>query len=781
MTGGGPALPPRQSIAGAKTSMLASARYCLAFLACCAAGCNSADESPIRADAVVAEAGFVGSAGCATCHESVYERWQASHHALAMQPARTDTVLGDFGGQEVAYFDETARFLRRGDAHVVQALGSDGKMAEFPVAYTFGVEPIQQYLVEFPGGRLQALPWLWDTRPKAAGGQRWLHLYPDEYIAPGDALHWTGRRQNWNYMCAECHSTNVLVGYDTAKDSFATTYAEISVGCEACHGPGATHVAQAEAGNFDSDSGLVINLDDHAGASWLMNPDTGIAGLSEPALARSVQPEACGRCHARRGVLDEPYRYGLMLADTHRLALLGGGLYFPDGQIRDEVYVYGSFIQSRMYQAGVTCSDCHDPHAGSLVTGPDPNLVCAQCHSPAVFAAESHMGHSTETAGCVDCHMPARTYMVVDDRRDHSFRVPQPALSEATGSPHACSNCHAAATAEWAETAIARFGRGRNRPDFATALAAAETGQANAALVEVFDNTEVPGIARATAISSLAPPYTSQDLDALVRGLRDQDPLIRIGALGSLRSFIPEEKARFAAGLLADPVKSVRVEAALTFADSYEYLDVTGRRAFNAAAEEFRRSRLITASQSDSLVSLAAFEASLGNIEQARAAYERALYIEPGWSVIRTNYADFLRQQGEDRTGEVVLRNGIDLDPDAAVLHHALGLLLVRTDRAAEGLESLERAAELDRDNARYAYVVGIAYNSLGRTDEARRVLAEAYAKHERDFDVAWALATVLRDSGDLASAREVLAEMQRRFPGDSRVAALSQLLSEPP
>jgi len=289
-----------------------------------------------------------------------------------MQIADQATVLGDFDDAEFDYFGRKTRFFRRDNDFIVATQDADGQKKEYKVTYTFGVTPLQQYLVEFPGGRMQALPFSWDARPAADGGMRWFHLYPDEYIGPGDELHWTGRYQNWNYMCAECHSTNLQMGYDSDADTFATTYSELSVGCEACHGPGSEHVSQANADAFDSKFGLAVNLSEHKSNSWVMNPQSGIAERSEPLSQKAQEPESCGRCHARRGLITSDYEYGKPLADTHLLALFDENLYFADGQIKDEVYVYGSFIQSRMYQAGVTCSNCHDPHSGSL-------LRCATC------------------------------------------------------------------------------------------------------------------------------------------------------------------------------------------------------------------------------------------------------------------------------------------------------------------------------------------------------------------------------------------------------------------
>ena len=268
---------------------------CLLFVACGAAEDQApAPDAPAPA--------YVGAAACGACHEDQFTAWRESHHALAMQPATGDTVLGDFSASDFRHFETTSSFDERDGIFYVRTEDADGELKDFPVRYTFGVTPLQQYLVEFPGGRLQTLPIAWDSRAEEEGGQRWFHIYADEPIERGDILHWTGREQNWNYMCAECHSTNVEKNYRVDDDSFETGWSEINVSCEACHGPGSVHVTQAEADAFASRFGLLTGLDDAGRSVWLMNPDTGIAARSELRMRPPVQPEACGRCHARRSV-----------------------------------------------------------------------------------------------------------------------------------------------------------------------------------------------------------------------------------------------------------------------------------------------------------------------------------------------------------------------------------------------------------------------------------------------------------------------------------------------
>ena len=647
---------------------------------CCLLLLSACGEQPAPVAQVAAEPEFVGSQACQSCHEAEFESWQASHHDLAMMVADTNSVIGDFDDARFEYFGEETRFFRDGEKFVVQTLNAFGEEQVFPISYTFGIEPLQQYLVEMDDGHVQTLPFAWDARPAADGGQRWYHLYPDEYIGPEDPLFWTGREQNWNYMCAECHSTNVRLDYDVDSDSYATTWSEINVGCEACHGPASLHVAAANAAGGASDAGLLISFNDRKDVTWRMNPATGIAQRDPFAMGLPIEPEACGRCHARRGLIAEDYEYGHSLAHTHRPALLTEPLYFSDGQIRDEVYVYGSFVQSKMYQAGVTCSDCHDPHSARLRTGGDLDAVCAQCHMPERFAVTTHHGHEVAEVACADCHMPSRVYMGVDARRDHSMRIPRPALSVGTDLPNACTNCHTEQTNEWAARAAAEW------------WGEAEAPAPNQA-----------GIVRATVLAELGQPFGADAAIAVERGLRDPDPIVRLGALRAAVNLPPEQMLQQVAPLLEDDVRGVRIEAASLLAPLRAYLPESLANAFVAAATEYRDAQWAVASRPVAHLALAQFENQLGNLDQALVHSEQALR----------------------------------MDPDNALVRHAHGLLLVRFERHDEALAELRLAAEMAPLNARFVYVYAVALNSLGQESEAIRVLEEASNNHPDDADIA--------------------------------------------
>ena len=317
-----------------------------------------------------AEATFVGAEACAGCHATQTKSWTQSHHALAMQKATPATVLGDFNNATLTHHGVTTTFSRNGDTFMVRTEGPDGALHDYEIAYTFAVYPLQQYLIAFPGGRYQALGIAWDSRPKDQGGQRWLHLYPDETLPAGDRLHWTGRDQTWNYQCADCHSTDLKKNYDLATNTYATTWTDVDVSCEACHGRARATllghrrtrpVRRRPKPPGDPRWAYDIAQADRQGV-WEMNPETGIARRTEPLGLAEL--DVCARMpFAPQGDRQGSRAGRAPFLDSYLPALLEPGLYHADGQIDGEVYEYGSFLQSRMYHAGVTCSNCHEPHS----------------------------------------------------------------------------------------------------------------------------------------------------------------------------------------------------------------------------------------------------------------------------------------------------------------------------------------------------------------------------------------------------------------------------------
>jgi tetratricopeptide (TPR) repeat protein len=648
-------------------------------------------REPAQAPPVSGPSTFAGGLECADCHQAEFDLWRGSHHQLAMQEANSETVLGDFSGISVPYYETDTVFTTRDGKYYVTTEDAAGELQEYEVTHTFGVMPLQQYLVEFPGGRKQALQFAWDSRPEDSGGQRWYHLYPDEYVGPGDVLHWTGRYFNWNYMCAECHSTNVALGYDIDSDSYTTTFDEVSVGCESCHGPGSRHIEQANAEAFDDSWGLDVDLDDHNGAAWIMNIDTGIAERSSPNTS-TQQPESCGRCHARRSVAGKDYAYGTPLANTHILSLLDENLYHADGRIQEEVYVYGSFVQSKMYAAGVTCSDCHDPHSSQLRAGPDPNNTCATCHLPAKFATPEHSESSV--GDCVSCHMPATTYMGVDDRRDHSFRLP--------------------GTSE----AVDHYG---------AVIAAGRQGNANEELLKGIANAAFPPIARATMLTLLETVEGPEERRVLVQQLDDSDPLVRIGALRAMRQQSPELRIQYGSHLLIDPVRSVRIEAARNYVEYRDLLPLEAARAFAAAADEYREALMEGASLPEAAVNLAEFETQLGNTTAATKLYEHALRIGPDMGLVHHAFGLHLVRNGRSSEALGHLAQAADLAPEVPQFTYVYAVALNSLGDPDEALRLLSQARKEFPNDVEIGWALATMLRDAGELELAR-VLANELA-----------------------------------------------------
>jgi Flp pilus assembly protein TadD len=678
-----------------------------------------------------------------------------------MQPASASTALGNFADARFRHDGVTSLLHRRDDQLLARTGGPDGTLHDYPITHTFGVAPLQQYLVAFPGGRFQALEIAWDSRPAASGGQRWFHLYPDEKIGPGDALYWTGPAENWNFMCADCHSTNVRKGFDERSGGYATTFAEVSVACEACHGPGSQHVAWAR-GDRVGDVGLMIALDERRGISW----EHDAAGKPHRSAPRRSERELemCARCHSRRGILHEDHVHGQRVGDDYRVALLDDELYWPDGQVKGEVYEYGSFVQSRMFAEGVTCSDCHDPHRPELRTSGD--RVCAKCHAERYFTAQHHFHREgSDGARCVSCHMPAATFMVVDRRHDHSLRVPRPDLSVKLGVPNPCTGCHHDRPAEWAARTVERwYGHapaGWQR--FAEALAAGRDGAPGAArlLGALVEEGSQPAIARATAIERMERQLTPDSLRAIRHALEDASDLVRRAAVHALAGLDPELRARLLGPRLGDGVRSVRIEAASALAGvPRETLSQSERDQLERATDELIAAQRLDADRPEAHLTLARLHLEQHRLPEAEGELKQALAIDPAFVPAAVNLADLYRLTGTDGEGEPILRTALAHAPEAPALLHALGLWMVRQQRMDEATALLGTAARLAPANPRFGYVHGVALHDLGRDREALRRLEAVVARHPYDRDSLTALESFHRQRGETREAQKYAARL---------------------
>jgi len=729
-------------------------------------------QVPAAKPATVTRAAYVGGASCAACHVEQFEQWQGSHHDLAMQEASAQSVLGDFNNAEFHYYDVTSHFYRDGQRFMVRTDGPDGALQDYPIKYTFGVTPLQQYLIEFPGGRLQALGIAWDSRPAEAGGQRWFHLYPDENIDHNDELHWTGHNQNWNFMCADCHSTNLQKNYDSGSQHFDTRWSEINVSCEACHGPGSEHnkwaAKDATEQALDKTRGLVISLDERQGVSWQMDPQTGTALRSTP-RSGTTEIQMCAQCHARRAAIASDYVPGHAFMDAYRPSLLTERLYYPDGQIKDEVYVYGSFIQSKMFHTGVTCSDCHEAHSLKLRAPGDQ--VCLGCHAADRFASAQHHFHKPEGEGarCAECHMPETSYMVVDPRRDHGIRVPRPDLSDSLGTPNACIRCHADQTNSWAtERTREWYGdHAAGYQDFAEALHAARNGTPDGAtrLIELLGREEQPAIARATALSLLARYQTPQAIQSISDSLYDAEPIVRLGGLDALESLQPTMRFPIGQHLLDDEVLAVRIEAGRVLADTpADSLDAAQRARLKRALDEYITAQQYNADHPQAYINLGNLYLRMGDAGEAELVYRQVLVLDDTFVPAYINLADLFRLTGREQAALNTLKQGLEVAPGNASLHHAYGLALVRDKQLPLAIMALQRAAELQADNSRYTYVYAVALDANNETGKAIEVLERYHEDTQNDIQILSALAAYTRKAGNITKAdqyNQQLTELQ--------------------
>lgn len=755
---------------------------------------------------------YVGYQACTQCHQEQVKQWLTSQHNQAMQHATKDTVLGDFNqaafenyGLLTTFYTKHAQGKKQ---YWVTTDGPDGKLQDYEIKYTFGVYPLQQYLIEFPGGRLQTLDIAWDSRTKKQGGQRWYHLHPDEKIESDDILHWTGQNMNWNYMCAFCHSTNLEKNYRSETDSYQTTWSEINVSCEACHGPGAQHLQWAALNTNDKttsttnttaqdsqkvspsfkNKGLSNVLNERKNIQWMIDPISKKPHRSQPKNSQH-EIETCARCHSRRSQLgDDSIEQPLM--DSFRPARLTSGLYYADGQIRDEVYVYGSFVQSKMHQAGVTCSDCHDPHNATVKLPGDQ--VCNQCHMPDTYRTETHHFHQSDVT-CLDCHMPTTTYMGVDDRHDHSFRVPRPDLSDEILSresdiPNACNKCHTVNTPQWAENRINDWykispeeAQKLGYQQFTPALFAhqKQIPGAERLLYKLIMDKNQPVIARATALGELGSYPDQTSVKILQSQLNDPDPSIRLAALEALSSFDNRFKFALAFPLIYDDVRSVRMEAARVLsALSDDQIPVDSRKQLNKARQDYIDAQLFNAERPESQTNLGNYYFDLKQFKESETAYRQALKLQSQYIPAYLGLSQLLSQTGRESESGALLKKGLSAIPDNADLHHALGLSYIRQKKTELALDELYSAVLNASDNMRYRYVYALGLNSAGQPEKALKILRETLEQFPDNIEILIALTTMNRDAGHNPEAISYAKQLNILIPDNKEIKNLIHDLS---
>lgn len=649
---------------------------------------------------------------CAACHKTELQHWQKSDHAKSMALPSKSTVLANFNKTTVEHHGQKAVFYIKDNRYFVD-ISYDDNTETLAIAYTFGHYPLQQFLVETEVGRLQVLPFAWDSRTLAEGGQRWYHNYANEEIRPEDRLHWRQPLQNWNGMCADCHSDGLKRNFDGETNTFNTEYTDINVGCISCHDakPHAENIASSQpkktAGHWQRKSGENT-------AKWTGDKRD------------NSFMDNCFSCHSLRSPLTDGITPGGKFLDKFSPQLLQAPMYHADGQIKEEVYVYGSFLQSKMFANGVNCIDCHDQHTMKIkIPG---NGLCLQCHASEVFDKPEHHNHpvGSDGAQCVNCHMPDNRYMGVDDRRDHSFKIPRPDLSQKLATPNACTSCHEGKDNQWAVNFMSKW-QAKPRTDSQTQqdFWALKTGQSLPVErhLAIVADASIDVISRATALQMLA--FSTDQISAplLKPYLTSDEDLLRLAAASASTLINPGFRAEQLAPLLNDPLKAIRVAAARSLVDIY--MPEAHTLSFNKAFTELNYSNELSGWRGEGLLNQGGISMARNDLNATEKAFKKAIKVDPYFDSAYSNLAELYRNQGKNAQVVAVYNSALNKIPNSALLHYGYGLHLVRQQQLANAVAKFKKAMQLDPTNTQYAYVYALSVDGTGDTPQALTILKD--------------------------------------------------------
>ena len=687
-----------------------------------------------------------------------HQKWQRSHHQKSMLLTSPDNILGNFNNTEIAINGVTTKFYKKDNEYWVNTENENGNYENYKIEYTFGFTPLQQYLIKTQNGKYQVLPLSWDSRAKERGGQRWFHIYGDDHIKPTDRVHWTQPLQNWNGMCADCHSTGLVRNYSPESDSFKTSWNQVNVSCKSCH--------------TSDDYSDFISADNISG--WELTEGNNTAQWSGSKRDQS-EIEVCAACHSRRTPITDGFKPSSKFLDSFSPTLIQSPEYYSDGQIKEEVYVWGSFLQSKMHSKGVICSDCHDPH--SLELKASGNDLCSTCHLPTYFDQPSHHNHSLGSTGsqCVNCHMPAQTFMQVDDRRDHSFRIPRPDLSHATQAPNACTSCHLDEKPDWAAANIENwFGKKQGTQlhygEILTDVMQNEP-DAEKRLKKLIHDPDLPIIIRASGFPLLVNYPNEDSASHVAQGLNSSEPLIRLGAIRAT-TFIPQEiRKKLLVPFLHDDYKSIRVETVSALsAFNEDSIGNPHKTAYKIALNEYEKATEQTMWRGEGHYNYALFESAQGNHQNAKAEYLISQDIDPYFAPSYINLADIFRGDGDELLSGKIVDQGLSVMPDDPDLNFSKALHLIRSGNATGALTHLNKAVAAAEQNARYAYVYAVAQNDMGNGAKALAILQSAIGHNPNDENLNLLSLNIHRTNGNWNEALKYASNLSRLYPNNGMI-----------
>ncbi len=688
---------------------------------------------------------YVGDQSCKKCHSTEFKEWKQSHHYMAMLPPNDSTVKGDFNNITFTADGVTSRFFKKGKKFFINTEGDDGKNHDFEVKYTFGFTPLQQYLIQFPGGRMQVPRLSWDVNKK-----KWFNQYAGQKIPSHDWLHWTGNAQNWNTMCASCHSTNLRKNYDLKTDTYKTSYSVINVSCESCHGAGKQHI---DFMNGDYKSGSRV-----AGSFLKLTKNSG----------QKEELNTCAPCHARVSELSGSHIDSKEIMDNYIPQIPDTENYHADGQVDDEDYIYTSFLQSKMFHKGVTCSTCHNPHSAKLKR--IGNQTCTLCHVPAQYDVPKHTFHKKGTAAaeCKNCHMPGKLYMGNDLRHDHSFRVPRPDLSVKYGTPNACSNCHKDKSEKVLADAVIKWYGPNRKYHFAEDLIPGSRldAQSEKHLTNLIDNKFVPKIIKATATFYLGSIPTQTSLNTILARLASKEAQIRYRALRSLASFPVESWMEAVGPLLSDPVRAVRIAAAdLYITIPSNQVPTQYGQAFSSAQIELEKSLRYQTDFSTGNVMLADYYLKLKDYSNAEKFYLRGLKKDSNMNYAWLNLSAAYNSQGKNTQALQTLESALKNDAKNERIYYNMALLYNEMNNIPAAEKAFSKAVELKSTNSRVYYNYGLLLNQNKKFAAAESVLMKGISLNPSDPELYYALTFVYIQSNNKVKAMQTVMKLKQLDP----------------
>jgi predicted CXXCH cytochrome family protein len=640
---------------------------------------------------------YVGAESCKECHADAYNEWKESDHFYAMQPADSISVKAHFNTSFKA--DNISYSFSIRDQKYFVEVKENGDAQEYEVVYTFGHKPLQQYLIQTSNGKFQTMRASWDVDT-----EKWFHQSEGNIIEPHDWLSWSKGGQNWNTMCSSCHSTHVKKNYDVSTDSFQTTYKEVNVACESCHGPGSGHI-QSRKENGASDPYAKLNL-----------------------LDQKTQINTCGTCHARRTMLEDSGDPHKEFLNRYFPQTLNSAFYESDGQILEEDFVYGSFLSSKMYRNHVKCSDCHKSHSGKLKE--KGNQLCLQCHESS-YASKTHHHHDGMSKGaqCVSCHMDGKTYMGNDYRRDHSFRIPRPDQSMKYGTSNACNSCHKDQSSKWAASKVEEWFGTDRMYHFSDDLIPGSQLDENAFqhLKNLMVNDSISGIVKATAIDYLQYLSNPEAGQLILKSSANPDPLIRQNAYSVMVHFPNEIKESYAIKGLSDKIKAVRLMAfRCVIGIGQINLSSKNLKSWNKVQVEYLIYLKANADFPSGQVMIGEYYQLRKDFSKSVSAFKRALKMDSLMVSPYTNLAILYSGKNDLIQVQSILYSGLKHFPDHPEMNYYMGLNEGALSQGASQIVYLEKAYKLQPNNLRYAYNYILTLYQSGQKEKAKSELAEA-------------------------------------------------------